>query len=261
MTVISTSGLARTYRTKRGLVHAVRGIDLVVHPGEIVGLLGPNGAGKSTTLRMLTTLLAPTAGAATVAGCDLARDPAGVRRRTGYVAQSGGVDPGITVREELVTQGRLYRLSRVQAATRAGELAADLGLHGLLERPCTALSGGQRRRLDIALGLVHRPEVLFLDEPTTGLDPGSRADVWDLIRRLNRENGTTVVLTTHYLDEADALADRLVVIDHGALVADGTPRDLKARYAGSPDAGLQDAFLAITGREADTPAAPAPLAV
>ncbi|TLS40215.1 ATP-binding cassette domain-containing protein [Streptomyces montanus] len=248
MAIISTAGLARTFQTKRGPVEAVRGIDLTVRPGEILGFLGPNGAGKTTTLRMLTTLLAPTGGAATVAGCDLARDPGGVREKTGYVAQSGGVDPTISVREELVTQGRLYRLTKPQAIARTEELAGELELTELLDRKCATLSGGQRRRLDIAMGLMHRPEVLFLDEPTTGLDPGSRADLWALVRRLRDEYGTTVFLTTHYLDEADALADRLVIVDKGTVVAEGTPSALKLKYAGSVDATLQNAFLAITGR-------------
>ncbi|MFJ9728504.1 ABC transporter ATP-binding protein [Streptomyces sp. NPDC101209] len=258
--VISAAGLARTFPTRRGPVEAVRGIDLTVREGEILGFLGPNGAGKTTTLRMLTTLLAPTGGTATVAGHDLVRDPAGVRRVCGYVAQSGGVDPQIGVGEELVTQGRLYRLTRGQAVDRATELARDLGLDGLLERKCGTLSGGRRRRLDIAMALTHRPKVLFLDEPTTGLDPASRAGLWDLVRRLRDEHGTTVFLTTHYLDEADALADRLVVVDGGVVAAEGTPSALKLRHAGSIDASLQDTFLAITGRgpaEAD----PAPVAV
>ncbi|WP_329115839.1 ABC transporter ATP-binding protein [Streptomyces sp. NBC_01353] len=245
MPIISTAGLARTFETKLGPVEAVRGIDLTVRPGEILGLLGPNGAGKTTTLRMLTTLLPPTGGAATVAGHDLLADPAAVRQRIGYVAQSGGVDPQETVRSELVTQGRLYRLSRADAAARAEELAGELGLTELLDRSTTALSGGQRRRLDIAMGLTHRPDVLFLDEPTTGLDPGSRADLWALVRRLRDDFGTTVVLTTHYLDEADALADRLVIVDKGVVVAEGSPAALKAEHGVTT---LQDAFLAITGR-------------
>ncbi|MET9512122.1 ATP-binding cassette domain-containing protein [Streptomyces flavidovirens] len=248
MAIISTAGLTRTFTTKAGPVEAVRGIDLTVEPGEILGFLGPNGAGKTTTLRMLTTLLAPTGGAATVAGHDLLGDPAGVRQKIGYVAQSGGLDPQVSAREELVTQGRLYRLSRSEAAARADELARDLYLTGLMDRKCAALSGGQRRRLDIAMGLTHRPEVLFLDEPTTGLDPGSRADLWDLVRRLRDEYGTTVFLTTHYLDEADELSDRLVVVDKGVVAAEGTPSALKLQYGGSVDATLQDTFLAITGR-------------
>ncbi|MFF3290605.1 ABC transporter ATP-binding protein [Streptomyces sp. NPDC003023] len=260
MAIISTAGLSRTFRTKNGQVEAVRGIDLTVRRGEILGFLGPNGAGKTTTLRMLTTLLPPTGGAATVAGCDLVRDPAGVRRKAGYVAQSGGVDPTVSVREELVTQGRLYRLDKEEAAARTEELAKDLGLTELLDRRAGALSGGQRRRLDIAMGLMHRPEVLFLDEPTTGLDPGSRADLWDLIRRLRDEHGTTVFLTTHYLDEADELSDRLVIVDKGVVVAEGTPAALKEQYAGSADATLQEAFLAVTGR-GPAPVDAAPVAV
>ncbi|MEU3527264.1 ATP-binding cassette domain-containing protein [Streptomyces sp. NPDC038707] len=258
--VISTAGLARTFRTRSGTVEAVRGIDLTVHEGEILGFLGPNGAGKTTTLRMLTTLLKPTGGAATVAGRDLVTDPAGVRRVSGYVAQSGGVDPQITVREELVTQGRLYRLPKARAVARAAELAADLDLTEFLDRRTGALSGGQRRRLDIAMALTHRPAVLFLDEPTTGLDPGSRAGLWELVRRLRDEHGTTVFLTTHYLDEADALADRLVIVDRGTVAAEGTPGALRLRYGGSPDATLQDTFLAITGR-GPSPAGAAPVAV
>ncbi|MFD7864703.1 ABC transporter ATP-binding protein [Streptomyces sp. NPDC057682] len=260
MAIISTAGLARTFTTKAGPVDAVRSLDLTVGAGEIVGLLGPNGAGKTTTLRMLTTLLAPTGGAATVAGHDLVTDPAGVRRVCGLVAQSGGVDPYLSVREELVTQGRLYRLGRAAAEARARELAGELGLTGLLDRKAVTLSGGQRRRLDIAMGLTHRPAVLFLDEPTTGLDPGSRADLWELVRRLRADAGTTVVLTTHYLDEADALADRVVVVDHGQVAAEGTPAALKERYAGSATASLQDAFLAVTGRS-PAPADPTPATV
>ncbi|NYI06464.1 ABC transporter ATP-binding protein [Allostreptomyces psammosilenae] len=248
--VVHVTGLTKTFDTKRGPVEAVRGIDLTVRRGEILGFLGPNGAGKTTTLRMLTTLLPPTGGRAVVAGHDLRREPVAVRRRIGYVAQGGGTDPTTTVREELVTQARLYRLGRREAVERAESTAAQLDLTELMGRPCAALSGGQRRRLDIAMGLIHRPDVLFLDEPTTGLDPGSRADLWDLIRRIREEHGTTVFLTTHYLDEADALSDRLVVIDKGRVVAEGTPAELKTRYAGSPDATLQDAFLAITGRGA-----------
>ncbi|WP_037851786.1 ABC transporter ATP-binding protein [Streptomyces sp. NRRL S-340] len=259
--VISAAGLARTFPTRRGPVQAVRGIDLTVREGEILGFLGPNGAGKTTTLRMLTTLLAPTGGTATVAGCDLAGDPVGVRLACGYVAQSGGVDGQITVREELVTQGRMYRLPKSRAVERAAELARDLDLTGLLDRKTSALSGGQRRRLDIAMALTHRPRVLFLDEPTTGLDPGSRADLWDLVRRLRDEQGTTVFLTTHYLDEADALSDRLVIVDGGVVVAEGTPGALKLEYGGSLDASLQDTFLAVTGRGPSPAAGTAPLAV
>ncbi|UED84013.1 ABC transporter ATP-binding protein [Streptomyces profundus] len=245
--ILTTRDLALTFPSKSGPVEAVRGIDLAVEAGEILGFLGPNGAGKSTTLRMLTTLLPPSRGSATVVGHDLAAEPREVRRRIGFVAQSGGLDPEESVRAELVLQGRFYRLSRTEAEARAEELAADLGLAELLDRRCRELSGGQRRRLEIAMALTHRPQLLFLDEPTTGLDPASRADLWDLVRRIRAERGTTVFLTTHYLDEADALADRLVIVDHGRVVADGTPGDLKQRHGGSPDATLQDTFVAITG--------------
>ncbi|MEU5883086.1 ATP-binding cassette domain-containing protein [Spirillospora sp. NPDC047279] len=228
--MIEASGLARTFTTKHGTVEAVRGVDLSVAPGEIVGFLGPNGAGKSTTLRMLTTLLAPTAGAAVVAGHDLRADPAGVRRRIGYVAQGGGTDPAVPAAEELDLQARLYGVD--DPAGRIAGLCARLDLEGLADRPCGALSGGQRRRLDIALGLVHGPPLVFLDEPTTGLDPQSRGNLWDHIRRMRAEDGTTVFLTTHYLDEADALCDRILIIDHGRIVAEGTPAELKRRVSG-----------------------------
>ena len=246
---IVTSGLSRTFAAPGGAVHAVCGLDLTVAAGEVVGFLGQNGAGKTTTVRMLTTLLVPSGGRAAVAGCDLREDPAGVRRRIGYVAQSGGVDPAVSVGEELVTQARLHRLPRAAARERATELAAALGLQDLLARPTGALSGGQRRRVEIALGMVNLPDVLFLDEPTTGLDPGSRGELWELVRRVRAERGTTVFLTTHYLDEADALADRIVIIDGGRVVADGGSTELKRRATGDPAASLQDAFLAITGRQ------------
>ncbi|GAA1799461.1 ATP-binding cassette domain-containing protein [Actinomadura chokoriensis] len=228
--MIETRGLARTFATGHGPVEAVRGVDLRVAPGEIVGFLGPNGAGKTTVLRMLTTLLAPTAGTATVAGRDLRRDPAGVRRRIGYVAQGGGTDPSVPAGEELDLQARLYGV-RGRAARIAG-LCARLDLAGLQARPAGSLSGGQRRRLDIALGLVHRPPLLFLDEPTTGLDLQSRGNLWDHIRAMRDRDGTTVFLTTHYLDEADALCDRLLIIDRGRIVAEGAPAELRRRVAG-----------------------------
>jgi ABC-2 type transport system ATP-binding protein len=232
MLLIEAAGLARTFRTRHGVVEAVRGVDFTVGAGEIVGFLGPNGAGKTTTLRMLTTLLTPTAGTAAVAGCDLRRDPAGVRRRIGYVAQTGGTDPSAGVREELVLQARLYRLDAAEARHRAAGLCAQLDLAGLEDRFVKTLSGGQRRRLDIALGLVHRPPLVFLDEPTAGLDPQGRSHLWDHIRRLRDRHETTVFLTTHYLDEADALCDRILIIDHGRIVAEGTPEELKRRISG-----------------------------
>ena len=233
--MITARGLERRFRRKGrtgGEVHAVKGVDLDVDAGELVGFLGPNGAGKTTTLRMLTTLLKPSAGTATVGGCDLLSDPLGVRKRIGYVAQGGGSAPESKVADELELQGRLYRMSKADAIARGAELAEQLDLTGLDQRLTKTLSGGQRRRLDIALGLIHSPGLVFLDEPSTGLDPQSRANLWDHIRRLRAEQGVTVFLTTHYLDEADALSDRLIVIDDGRIVAEGTPDALKARVNG-----------------------------
>ncbi|HEU5332175.1 MAG TPA: ATP-binding cassette domain-containing protein [Actinocrinis sp.] len=231
-TMISAAGLAKTFKTKRGTVEAVRGVDLEVKAGEIVGFLGPNGAGKTTTLRMLTTLLEPTAGTAVVAGADLRREPVEVRRRIGYVGQGGGTDGACTVAEELVTQAELYRIGAAEARERSQKLLAQLELVGLEGRYIKTLSGGQKRRLDIALGLVHAPALVFLDEPTTGLDPQSRANMWSHVRRLRDDLDTTVFLTTHYLEEADALCDRILIIDSGRIVAEGTPEELKHRISG-----------------------------
>jgi ABC-2 type transport system ATP-binding protein len=230
--VIHARGLARTFRKRKQEVHAVVGVDLDVEPGEIVGFLGPNGAGKTTTLRMLTTLLEPTAGTATVAGCDLITDPVGVRRRIGYVSQSGSTAPEARAGEEVVDHARLYGMSTAEATERGKKLFSELDLEGLWERQPKTLSGGQRRRLDIVVGLVHVPQLVFLDEPTTGLDPQARANLWTHISALREERGTTVFLTTHYLDEADALCDRILVIDHGAIVASGTPDELKSQVGG-----------------------------
>jgi ABC-2 type transport system ATP-binding protein len=237
MSIIEARGLARTFKSRKRTVQAVRGVDLTVTDGEIVGFLGPNGAGKTTTLRMLTTLLRPTAGSATVAGADLLRDPVGVRRRIGYVPQAigqtmGGTSDQCLVIEEMLDQGALYRIGKADAARRAELLTDQLDLAGLEQRPVKTLSGGQRRRLEIALGLVHQPPLVFLDEPTTGLDPQSRSNLWGHIRRIRAELGTTVFLTTHYLEEADALCDRVLIIDHGVIVAGGTPDELKRRVSG-----------------------------
>ena len=233
--MIKARGLERRFRRKSrngGEVHAVKGVDLDVDAGELVGFLGPNGAGKTTTLRMLTTLLKPSAGTATVGGCDLLTDPLGVRKRIGYVAQGGGTAPESKVSEELELQGRLYRMSKADSIARGKVLSEQLDLTGLDQRLTKTLSGGQRRRLDIAMGLIHSPGIVFLDEPSTGLDPQSRANLWEHIRRLRAEQGVTVFLTTHYLDEADALSDRLIVIDDGRIVAEGTPDSLKAQVSG-----------------------------
>jgi ABC-2 type transport system ATP-binding protein len=237
MAIIEARGLARTFRSRKRTVEAVRGVDLTVGDGEIVGFLGPNGAGKTTTLRMLTTLLEPTAGTATVAGADLLQDPVGVRRKIGYVPQAigqtmGGTDPNCLVIEELLDQAGLYHLPPDAAARRAGTLMAQFELSGLERRPVKTLSGGQRRRLEVALGLVHTPPLVFLDEPTTGLDPQSRNNLWEHIGKLRSELGTTVFLTTHYLEEADVLCDRVFIIDQGVIAAEGTPDELKRRISG-----------------------------
>lgn len=210
----------------------MRGIDIDVEAGELVAFLGPNGAGKSTSLRMLTTLLPPTAGSATVAGCDVLTDPVGVRRRIGYVGQGSSAGQGQRVRDELVTQGLCYGLNSQESRKRADDLLASLDLEPLAKRAAMTLSGGQRRRLDVAIGLVHRPDMLFLDEPSTGLDPQNRANLWEHILRLRKEHGTTIFLTTHYLDEADSMAERVLVIDHGRVIADDTPTNLKDKLAG-----------------------------
>ena len=234
--MIHAAGLARTFQAKRGKdkteVRAVAGVDIDVAEGEIVGFLGPNGAGKTTTLRMLTTLLKPTAGTATVAGYDLATQPVQVRRSIGYVSQSGSTSSQALAGLEVVDHGMLYGISKAQATARGRELFDQLDLDGLWDRPTKTLSGGQRRRLDIAMGLVHDPKLVFLDEPTTGLDPQARANLWTHISDLREKRGSTVFLTTHYLDEADALCDRVMVIDHGVIVASDTPDELKRQVSG-----------------------------
>jgi ABC-2 type transport system ATP-binding protein len=231
MTMIQTHDLKKTFKSRRGNVEAVKGVDLRVEQGEIFGFLGPNGAGKTTTLRMLTTLMPPSGGEATVAGHDLRRASDRVRERIGYVSQAGGTDDTATGRENLVLQARLYGIDRATARTRASALIATLELEAIADRVTSTYSGGQRRRLDLALGLIHQPALIFLDEPTTGLDPQSRARLWDEVRRL-RDGGVTVFLTTHYLEEADALCDRLAIIDDGRIVAEGTPAALKRQIAG-----------------------------
>jgi ABC-2 type transport system ATP-binding protein len=230
--MIVVDDLRRTFKSKTGAVQAVRGVSFSVAAGEIVGFLGPNGAGKTTTQRMLATLLTPTSGSATVAGCDLRNDPVGVRRKIGYVPQGGSTNPLASVAEELRTQAALHRMPLGDAEARIATLLSSLDLSDLGSRLTQTLSGGQRRRLDIALGLVHRPKLIFLDEPSTGLDPHSRANLWNHIRHLRDQDGATIVLTTHYLDEADALCDRILIIDHGKIVAQGTPTELKRRISG-----------------------------
>jgi ABC-2 type transport system ATP-binding protein len=229
--MIQTEGLRRVFKGRGGAVEAVAGVDLNVAAGDIFGFLGPNGAGKTTTLRILATLLPPTGGTARVAGFDVARQACEVRTRIGYVAQSGGSYREATGREELVIQGRLFGMSKSDALVRAAEILTALDLADAGDRTCGTYSGGMRRRLNIGIGMVHKPALLFLDEPTTGLDPQARARLWEEIRKL-RETGTTVFLTTHYLEEADALCDKLAIIDHGKIVAEGSPSELKHEIAG-----------------------------
>ncbi len=248
---VLAEGLVKHYTGREGTVEAVRGVNLEVSAGEVFGFLGPNGAGKSTTVRMLTTLLTITSGRAEVAGVDVGSDPDGARRKIGVALQEAGLDPRQTGRELLVLHGRLFGLSAAAAAERAKELLALVELEDAADRVTKGYSGGMQRRLDLAAALVHEPEVLFLDEPTTGLDPASRLTVWEELRRING-HGTTIFLTTQYLEEADQLCDRLAIIDGGLIVRDGTPRALKAelheRRGGDDVPTLDDVFLDATGR-------------
>ena len=230
--VIHTERLTRHFASKKETVEAVKGVDIDVAAGELVAFLGPNGAGKSTTLRMLTTLLPPTSGKAWVAGASITTEPAVVRARIGYIGQGDGAGHSFRVMDELVMQGRFYGMNASDSLARARELTKSLDLTALEKRKVSTLSGGQRRRLDIALGLMHSPRLLFLDEPSTGMDPHNRANLWDHINRLRDQQETTIVLTTHYLEEADAYAERLLVIDHGEIIANDTAANLKATLAG-----------------------------
>jgi len=224
---IVARSLVRTFGTGERAVRAVDGVDLEVRDGEVFGFLGPNGAGKSTTVRILTTLLRPTSGRASVAGHDVVSEADAVRRSIGVALQDAAIDPLMTGLELLRLQATLYGIPRAEHHSRTGELLERVGLSAAGDRRVGTYSGGMRRRLDLALALIHEPRVLFLDEPTTGLDPMSRMALWDEIRRLNAE-GTTVLLTTQYLEEADQLADRIAIIDHGRIVREGAPSDLKA---------------------------------
>ncbi|MCW0214001.1 MAG: ATP-binding cassette domain-containing protein [Pseudonocardia sp.] len=230
--MIHTEALTRSFTVGKETIEAVRGVDLDVAEGELVAFLGPNGAGKSTTLRMLTSLLPPTSGRARVAGLDVAENPAEVRRRIGYIGQKDGAGHSYRVWDELLMQGRFYGMSKADATASGESLLETLDLGSMKMRKVSSLSGGQKRRLDIALGLVHTPRLLFLDEPSTGMDPQNRANLWEHISRIRAERGTTIVLTTHYLDEADTMAERVVIIDHGRIIADDTADALKAKQAG-----------------------------
>jgi len=251
--MIEASGLRKTFKTKRRRkvtnVDAVRGVDFAVQRGEIFGFLGPNGAGKTTTLRMLATLISPDGGDATIAGVDLRRDPAKVRQRIGFVAQGSGTYGQSTARRDLVHQARMYGVQKPAARGLAEQAIKAFQLGDFADRHISTYSGGQRRRLDVALGVIHSPQVIFLDEPTAGLDPQSRARMWQEVRRL-RDEGMTIFLTTHYLDEADALCDRISIIDAGLIVAEGTPSDLKREISGD--------VIIVDLAAADTAGAPEP---
>ena len=264
---IEADGLVKTYRSgRKAPVEALRELSFAVPAGEVFGLLGPNGAGKSTTTKILTTLSLPTSGTARVAGSDVIRAAATVRTRIGYVSQGTSTDPLLTVRENLELAARLRGVGRADAAARATRLVDEFALTANADRPTGKLSGGTRRRVDVAAAFVHSPRVLFLDEPTTGLDPEARSAMWSEIRRLSAEDSLTVVLTTHYLEEADRLADRVMIVDRGTKVVEGTPHALKAALAGDsvrvelfePDAdrvrraaasvpGLRDALVEVAG--------------
>jgi ABC-2 type transport system ATP-binding protein len=249
---ITTEGLVREFAG----IPAVNGLDLDIREGEIYGFLGPNGAGKTTTVRVLCTLLAPSAGRAIVAGHDVAAEPGAVRLRIGVALQDVALDPKQTGVELLRLQGRLYGLTRKEIDVRVSELTELVDIGEAMHKPIATYSGGMRRRLDLAASLVHNPEVLFLDEPTTGLDPVSRAAVWQEVQRLNEELGITIFLTTQYLEEADALADRVGILNDGRLVAEGTPAELKrsvgddviiARVDGSDTSAAEAALAAVDG--------------
>ena len=246
---IETRRLAKSF----GKTRALDGIDLTVREGSVYGLLGPNGAGKTTTIRILATLLKPDAGHATVAGLDVVREPDAVRRKVGLTGQYASVDEDLTGIENLILIGRLLGLSWRAARRRAAELLDAFGLSEAAGRQVRTYSGGMRRRIDIGASLITVPEILFLDEPTTGLDPRGRNQVWELVRRIAAE-GTTVLLTTQYLDEADRLAERMAVIDHGRVIAEGTSRELKASVGANAvhvrlaDASQNDAARAAIGR-------------
>lgn len=248
---VEATQLVKTYRGRGGTVEAVRGVDLAVEAGEVFGFLGPNGAGKSTTVRMLTTLMTITSGTAQVAGVDVAADPDEARRRIGVALQEAGLDPRGTGHELLVLQARLFGSSRAAAADRAQELLELVELTESADRLIKGYSGGMKRRLDLASALVHEPEVLFLDEPTTGLDPASRITIWEEMRRIN-SRGTTIFLTTQYLEEADQLCKRLAIIDGGRIVREGTPASLKSELRLcrklDHDPTLDEVFLDVTGR-------------
>lgn len=245
--ILDVKNLRKSYTSKGKTVEAVKGIALQIRRGEIFGFLGPNGAGKTTTLRMLATLLTPDSGEASIAGYDLLRQPEKVRTRIGYVSQAGGSDRNATAWENLLMQAQLYGLKKEAARERSRLLIEAFDLEEIAARKVETYSGGQHRRLDVALGMVHTPDLLFLDEPTTGLDPQNRSRLWREVRRL-RDEGVTVFLTTHYMDEADLLSDRIAIMDRGEIVAEGTPMELKKRIQGDTVVLGLEQNEAVTGK-------------
>jgi len=247
--VVEAVDLVKTYGKGAHAVRALDGVSFTAAAGEVLGVLGPNGAGKSTTVRVLTTLALPDSGAARVAGYDVRRQADEVRRSIGYVSQRPGFDPVGTGWENLVLQGRLRGMGRAASRQRAEELLRRFDLDAAARRPSRTWSGGMQRKLDVAMALMHRPQVLFLDEPTTGLDPQARSELWGEIARLATQDGVCVLLTTHYLDEADRLASRLLIVDRGRVVVSGTPHELKAALArDGASVDLGDVYLHHAGR-------------
>ena len=238
--------VARHLSKRYGRTTAVADVSLAVSAGEVVCLLGPNGAGKSTTIRMLATLTRPDGGTARVAGHEITKEPAAVRARIGYVAQNAGTDGYLTGRENLRSQAHAQRIRRADVTVRVSELLEMVGLDDAADRLVNTYSGGMRRRLEIAMGIVHRPQLVVLDEPTTGLDPEARVDLWRELAVLGSRQPMSILLTTHYLDEAEQLADRIVIIDRGRVIIHGTPTDLKAALG--PDSTLNDVYFHHTGR-------------
>jgi ABC-2 type transport system ATP-binding protein len=235
LSMIETNNLRKTFTSKKkgksSTVEAVKGINFSVKRGEIFGLLGPNGAGKTTTMRMLSTLLSPSEGVAWIDGVNLSGDQREIRKRLGYVSQVGGMQRDATGRENLMLQAKLHGMSNTQATIRVEEIIKDLALENFADRKTATYSGGQRRIFDLASGIVHKPTLLFLDEPSTGLDPQNRVHVWEQVKKMHKE-GTTIFVTTHYLEEADALCDRVAIVDQGNIVAIGSPAELKQQIAG-----------------------------